>query len=147
MFVRKKRNPSGIISVQIIDKSHGKYRMVETVGSSSDPDEVEVNITLDREKIDQAKRWDGLKGYLTNCNLNGEEVISNYAHLWKIEKAFRISKTDLRVRPVFHYLKRRIEAHICISFCAYKLYKELERQMKLSGTGTYHCPGRSRPRA
>ena len=62
--------------------------------------------------------------YLTNCELTPEEVVANYANLWQIEKAFRISKTDLRVRPVYHYRKRRIEAHICISFCAYKVYKE-----------------------
>ena len=41
-------------------------------------------------------------------------------------KAFRISKTDLRVRPAYHYRKRRIEAHISITFVAYAIYKELE---------------------
>jgi len=46
-----------------------------------------------------------------------------------IEKTFRISKTDLRIRPVYHYVKRRIEAHICIAFIACKIYKELERQL------------------
>ncbi len=51
MFVRKKRNPSGIISVQIIYKSHGKYRMVETDGSSSDPDEVERLYLRGKEMI------------------------------------------------------------------------------------------------
>ena len=38
-------------------------------------------------------------------------------------------KTDLKIRPIYHRLGRRIEAHICISFTAYKLYKELERQL------------------
>ena len=73
---------------------------------------------------------DGLKGYLTNTQLSKEETIENYNHLWKIEKAFRISKHDLRLRPFYHRLKRRIEAHICIAFVAYKVYKELERQLK-----------------
>ena len=48
-----------------------------------------------------------------------------------IEKAFRIAKTDLKIRPIYHQLRRRIEAHICIAFVAYKVYKELERQLKL----------------
>lgn len=91
----------------------------------------EIKVVIDQQKIEQDKKWDGLKGYLTNSNLTKEEVIENYAHLWQIEKAFRISKTDLRIRPVFHRLRHRIEAHICISFCAYKLYKELERQLKI----------------
>lgn len=97
--------------------------------------EGEVSITINQDKIEQSKRWDGLKGYLTNCDLPAGEIIANYRHLWQIEKAFRISKTDLKVRPVFHYRKRRIEAHICISFCAYKVYKELERQLKHHKSG------------
>ena len=62
--------------------------------------------------------------------LGKDEIIENYSHLWQIEKAFRISKTDLRIRPIYHRIKRRIEAHICIAFAAYKVYKELERQLK-----------------
>ena len=47
--------------------------------------------------------------------------------LWHIERAFRMSKTDLKIRPIYHRLRDRIEAHICISFTAYCIYKELER--------------------
>ncbi len=73
---------------------------------------------------------DGLKGYRTNTNLSKEEVIDQYHQLWAIEKIFRISKSDLEIRPIYHQLKRRIEAHICISFVASKFYKALERQLK-----------------
>ena len=41
-----------------------------------------------------------------------------------------VAKTDLKIRPIYHRVKRRIEAHICIAFVAYKIYKELERQLK-----------------
>ena len=91
--------------------------------------EGEVTITIDREKLGQDTSWDGLKGYITNARLNKNQVIENYRHLWQIEKAFRIAKSDLKIRPIFHRLQRRIEAHICISFVAYKVYKELERQL------------------
>lgn len=90
----------------------------------------EVNLSIDYEKFKADTRWDGLKGYITNTRLNKEQVIENYKHLWQIERAFRISKTDLRIRPVYHRLPKRIEAHIIIAFSAYKLYKELERQLK-----------------
>lgn len=93
--------------------------------------EGEVSVSLDLDQVEDDKKWDGLKGYLTNCDLAPDDIIANYRHLWQIEQAFRISKTDLKVRPVYHYTKRRIETHICISFCAYKLYKELERKLKL----------------
>lgn len=93
----------------------------------------EVKISLDSQKIKEDSKWDGLKGYVTNTRLSNTEVIDNYKHLWKIEKAFRISKRDLRIRPIFHRLHRRIQAHICIAFVAYKVYKELERQLREKG--------------
>lgn len=89
-----------------------------------------VKITINYQKYKADTKWDGLKGYLTNTKLPKDEVIENYRQLWKIENAFRISKTDLRIRPIYHRLRKRIEAHICIAFCAYKIYKELQRQLK-----------------
>jgi len=90
----------------------------------------EVNITIDYEKYKADGVWDGLKGYVTNTSLSKNKVIENYSQLWHVEKAFRISKTDLRIRPIYHRLKNRIEAHICICFSAYAVYKELERVLK-----------------
>lgn len=52
-----------------------------------------------------------------------------------IEKAFRISKTDLRIRPIYHRLRARIEAHICISFVSYLIFKEFERSLIENATG------------
>jgi transposase len=76
----------------------------------------EVSIEIDYEKYNQDKVWDGLKGYVTNTWLTDAAVMENYKNLWHIEKAFRMSKTDLRIRPIFHRLRNRIEAHICIAF-------------------------------
>ena len=90
-----------------------------------------LTIEIDYEKFEADQAWDGLKGYITNTRLSGKQVIENYNNLWHIEKAFRMSKTDLRIRPIYHRLKHRIEAHICISFTAYCVYKELERTLIL----------------
>ena len=70
--------------------------------------------------------------YVTNTTLCPNDIIENYSNLWHIEKAFRISKTDLKIIPIHHYLKHRIEAHISISFIAYTVYKELERIIKIN---------------
>ncbi len=91
-----------------------------------------VNITIDYEKFQADDQWDGLKGYVTNTRLSKNKVIEHYSQLWHVEKAFRISKTDLRIRPIYHRLKRRIEAHICVCFTAYTIYKELERTLKIN---------------
>lgn len=91
--------------------------------------EGDVNISIDYQKFEGDQKWDGLKGYITNTSLTGKEVIEKYNNLWIIEKAFRISKTDLKIRPIYHRLRGRIEAHICISFVAYQLFKEFERKL------------------
>ncbi len=59
-----------------------------------------VTIEIDYEKYTHDNHWDGLKGYVTNTNLPNNEVIENYKNIWHIEKAFRMSKTDLRIRPI-----------------------------------------------
>ncbi len=94
----------------------------------------DVTIAINYEKFENDAKWDGLKGYLTNTKLKEEEVINNYANLRHIERAFRMSKTDLRIRPIYHRLRSRIEAQICISFTAYAIYQELERVLRLEDT-------------
>ena len=91
----------------------------------------EIAVEIDYKTFRADNKWNGLKGYVTNCNLSETEIMDNYKQLWAIEKAFRISKTDLRVRPIYHRLERRIKTHLCIAFCSYKIYKELERQLKI----------------
>lgn len=93
--------------------------------------EGELCISLNRKKIEEDEKWDGLKGYLTNSALSKEELLENYGYLWQIEKAFRVAKSELKLRPIFHYKQHRIEAHICLNFVAYKVYKELERLLKI----------------
>jgi transposase len=91
-----------------------------------------VKVKISQEKIKQDQQWDGLKGYITNTELPPEEVYKQYSGLWSVERAFRITKGTLEIRPMFHFTPRRIEAHVCICFVAYKIYKELERILKIS---------------
>jgi hypothetical protein len=109
----------------LLNRGYNKFLKVES----------EAQISIDQSKISEDAKWDGLKGYVTNSPLPPEQVIANYNHLWTIERAFRISKTDLRIRPIFHRKKDRIEAHVCIAFVAYSVFKELERCLDLAGSG------------
>jgi transposase len=93
-------------------------------------DNIEVKINYDKIKEDE--KWDGLKGYITNTVLNAETVYSEYSGLWQVERAFRVTKGTLELRPMFHFTPKRIKAHVCICFVAYKVYKELERILKVS---------------
>ena len=95
--------------------------------------EGDVKVTINYEKLEKDAKWDGLKGYLTNTNIPVNDVYAAYHNLWHVERAFRISKSKIEIRPMFHFTRRRIEAHVCICFVALKVYKELERLLKLSG--------------
>lgn len=94
----------------------------------------EARIDIDMDAFEKDAAWDGLKGYVTNTKLSEEEVIGNYHNLWFIERAFRMNKTDLQIRPMYHRLRNRIEGHICICFCAYVLQLEIERLLKAAGS-------------
>ena len=89
--------------------------------------EHDVSVSINEDKIKEDEQWDGLKGYVTNSQLAPNEVVRQYRGLWVVERAFRISKGTIETRPIFHFTERRIEAHVCLCFVAYKVYKELER--------------------
>ena len=95
----------------------------------------DIEVVISEEKIAEDCKWDGLKGYITNTDLDAERVIAEYHGLWVVERAFRISKGTLEMRPMFHFTERRIEAHVCICFIAYKIYKELERLIVINKIG------------
>lgn len=122
----RKRYAKGILTKADINKRG--YNKFLTIGS-------DVTVSIDECKIAEDRLWDGLKGYKTNTELSPKEVYEEYRNLWNVERSFRIVKGTLEVRPMFHFTARRIEAHVCICFVALKVYKELERLLKVSG-----CP-------
>jgi transposase len=91
-----------------------------------------IEVSINKDKINEDANWDGLKGYVTNTNIPSNEVCEQYSGLWEVENAYRITKGTLEMRPMFHFSPRRIEAHVCICFVAYKVYKELQRLLKLN---------------
>jgi len=92
-----------------------------------------IKVTINQQSIKDDEKWDGWKGYLTNTALSAEDVYEQYNGLWVVENAFRVTKGTLEIRPMFHFTPRRIEAHVCICFVSYKIYKEIERRLKING--------------
>lgn len=117
--LEKNLNKGKLTKSHINNRGYNKYLRLEG----------DIRINIDYEKFEADNKWDGLKGYVTNTRLSGKKVIQNYSQLWHIEKAFRISKTDLKIRPIYHRKEHRIESHICIAFVAYTIYKEVERRL------------------
>ena len=89
--------------------------------------------SVNRDLEAKAKALAGWKGYITNlADPRPEYVIGAYHQLWQIEKSFRMSKSDLKARPIYHHLKDSIEAHLTIVFAALAVARWLEATTKVS---------------
>jgi hypothetical protein len=91
--------------------------------------------SLDEASLARARRLVGLKGYVTNISaqvMPAAEVIASYHHLWHVEQSFRMSKTDLRARPMFHHTRQAIEAHLTIVFAALAVSREIQNRTGLA---------------
>lgn len=87
---------------------------------------------IDEEKVAQDELWDGIHGVITNMESTQPlEILQRYKSLVKIEECFRINKTTLKMRPIYHYKPERIKAHIAICYMAFALVRQLEYRTKL----------------
>ncbi len=115
------------------ERAHTAWRLIVIDVAEKDPT---FRYRLDRDKLRQARRREGR--YLLRTNLADDDparLWSYYLQLVRIEEAFRNLKGDLAVRPIFHQLEGRVEAHIFIAFLAYCLHVTLARRLGLSPRG------------
>jgi len=93
------------------------------------------NIELNQKLIDKTQKILGIKGYYTNLEesvVANNTIIERYHELYRIEQAFRVSKSDLQTRPIFHYKEDPIKLHLLICFMALVVSKHIELQTKFS---------------
>lgn len=118
---KKETKPTDLIS------NFGYKKYLQLIGEAT----VEVN----QEKIERDKQWDGLHGVITNHpDLTPEQIIQQYHGLWQIEQCFRVSKHDLKIRPIFHWTPQKIKAHIAICFMALTCARYLHYRIKTQYT-------------
>ena len=90
---------------------------------------------LNQSLIEKNELLLGIKGYYTNLEesqADNELIVNHYHNLWRIEHAFRITKSDLQIRPIFHHKKEIIELHILICFMALAICKYMELKTEKS---------------
>jgi transposase len=91
------------------------------------------NYELNQKLIHKTSLLLGIKGYYSNLeNVNDIEIIAQYRNLWHVEKAFRISKSDLQIRPIFHFKEYSIQAHLLVCFMALAICKFIEIKTEMS---------------
>ena len=123
----KEKTPKSYLS----NSGYKKYFQLEGTEDSKNSN-CEFKLVIDEDKIKEDFVWDGLKGIITNnIELTDEEIISQYTNLWQVEESFRITKHDLKIRPIYHWKPSRVKAHLAISFMAYTLVRHLEHRVRL----------------
>lgn len=93
------------------------------------------SLAADYQKAEQERFYFGLKGYVTSAPktvLSGAEVIAAYHSLFEVERSFRIAKSDLRARPIFHHTRDSIEAHLTVVFCALAISRRMQQATGMS---------------
>ena len=94
--------------------------------------EGEGKLLIDEQKLAQAETWDGLHGVISNDpDASAKDLLLTYRRLWKIEESFRIQKTNLSIRPIYHFKPERIEAHILLCYLAFCMIRYAEYRIKL----------------
>ncbi len=87
---------------------------------------------LNQNLIDKAYTLAGIKGYVTNLNIPPQEIINAYHQLFQVEASFRMAKSDLKAKPVFHRKRDAIEAHLTIVFTGLAISRRMEKLAGLS---------------
>lgn len=131
--LRDKLEKNKSVKTHLSNQGYKKYlQLEETTQQSQKKSSCDISIALNEEKIKEDAIWDGLKGIITNnTNLTNEELIHQYSNLWQVEESFRITKHDLKIRPIYHWKPSRVKAHLAISFMAYTLVRHLEYRVRL----------------
>jgi transposase len=118
------------VKSQLSNNGYKKYLQLQS--NNDDKSTCDLSIILNETKIKEDEAWDGLKGIVTNnTTLSNEELIHQYSNLWQVEESFRITKHDLKIRPIYHWKPNRVKAHLAISFMAYTLVRYLEHRVRL----------------
>lgn len=87
---------------------------------------------MNQKLIDKAYALAGIKGYVTNLDIPDSEVIAYYHQLFQVEATFRMAKSDLRARPIYHRKRDAIEAHLTIVLAALAISRIIEYQTEIS---------------
>ncbi len=90
------------------------------------------NKRLNQVLIDKAYAVAGIKGYVTNLDIASKQVITYYHQLWNVEASFRMAKSDLRARPIFHHKRDSIEAHLTMVLASLAIGRTIESLTGLS---------------
>ncbi len=125
--LNQSNNPKDLLNTR------GPGRFIQLDGTAT--------LSVNEDKVAREAQWDGLHGVLTNLpdTTAASTVLQHYRGLWQVEETFRVSKSDLKVRPIFHWTPRRVRAHLAIAFMTLLCVRHLQYRSALR-FGDRHSP-------
>jgi len=144
--IRQIKYSTNTTSIQVYKIVNRKRVILRHIGTARSDQEKTDLLLLAKDYIekiskqlclfnDKTQKMLGIKGYYTNLEeniVNNNTIIERYHELYKIEHAFRITKSDLQTRPIFHFKEEPIKLHLLISFIALVISKHIELRTNLS---------------
>lgn len=126
----KKLNKKGEVSGRTIIGNRGTSKYIVPISGKGEP-----QYCLNEDRIAKDARFDGLHAIETSRGISNLEdvksALESYGNLWHIEDCFRVSKSGVKIRPVYHWTERRIRAHVAICFLALLMSRYLEVQLRV----------------
>ncbi len=125
-MIGKLSSEEGSVKNLISNASYKKFTLVKK----------DSKITMNQKVIDEDIAWDGFHGITVSkgANLSVKEALGRYADLWHVEETFRVAKTTLKTRPIFHWKPHRVLSHVMICFITLFLERTLELLLQRSNT-------------
>ena len=118
-----KKVKGGKVRLSDVIPNHGTKKFLKVTGGEA---------VVDEGRIAEDARWDGLHGVITNeAELPAPAVLDRYRGLWRIEETFRLTKHDLKTRPIYHWTPARVQAHILLCFVALSVAKQALYRLSL----------------
>lgn len=123
-------NPSKFNKVN----SNDCRRFVKGISFDDNGEIISTKLSFDEELAKKEAEYDGYYGLTTNLDDKVQDIVAINHNRWKIEQCFRIMKTDMSARPVYHYKDDRIKVHFLICYLALLIFRLLQQKIKKPGS-------------
>lgn len=122
LVIKLKKKLASCKNVKRLINKNGYLKYTEITGQAI--------ASIDEEKIAEDAKWDGLHAVITNQSDCDITVYTSYRRLWVIEESFRINKHNLKMRPIYHFTPKRIQAHILLCYMVFTLIRHVQFRLQ-----------------
>ena len=112
---------------------HDVTRFIKRSSKGANGEKASDSYILDEEKIAEEEKYDGYYAVATNLSDSAKDILAVNSQRYKIEDCFRVMKTNLSTRPVFHRSPEHITAHFLLCYTALLIFRLLQKKLDIYG--------------